>query len=340
MYPLVSIVVPVYNVERYIRKCLESLCNQTFNEIEILVVDDGSTDKSCEICDEIAEVDSRVRVFHLANGGVARARNYGIEKAIGKYIAFSDSDDIMANNFVESAVFLMDDKEYVSCAFETINEKNQKRKIDYMTSYGQEVSCIEYLKQMCNYQAGAYWGANWGKLYKADIIKMHNIKFESNVNFAEDFRFNLEYLKYVNKIALIHNPVYYYRIDTNGSLSKKSRNISVYWQEYFELYHRYKELYITHGIFEETQVKLSTFLVEMYVMVIRQGIYYENMRVKDITAICQKIERNQEVQKAASYHNEMVGRSRYYAKLLSHNKGIVIAIILSIIKRIRAWINI
>lgn len=335
MYPLVSIIVPVYNVERYIRKCLESLCNQTFKEIEIIIVDDGSTDKSCEICDEVAKIDSRVHVYRLANGGVARARNFGIEKAIGKYISFSDSDDIMATDFVENAVSLMKNKEYISCAFETINEKKQKKKFDYMSSYGEAVSCIEYLKHMCNYQAGAYWGANWGKLYKSEIIKIHNIRFEPNINFAEDFRFNLEYLKYVNMIGLIHTPVYYYRIDTNGSLSKKSRNISVFWQEYFELYHRYKELYIAHGIFEEMQIKLSMFLIEIYVMVIRQGIYYENMKVKDIAAICQKIERNQEVQKATSYHNEMGGRSQYYAKLLLHNKGIIIAIILSMIKKFK-----
>ncbi|MGM9536202.1 MAG: glycosyltransferase family 2 protein, partial [Intestinibacter sp.] len=86
--PEISIIVPIYNVEKYLRKCIESIQKQTFDNIEIILVDDGSTDNSSKICDDFANRDKRIKVFHLENGGVSRARNYGMDKAIGKYIMF------------------------------------------------------------------------------------------------------------------------------------------------------------------------------------------------------------------------------------------------------------
>lgn len=329
MSPLVSIIIPVYNVERYIKACLESLCEQTYKEIEIIVIDDGSTDASGTICDEIAKKDSRVLVFHLSNGGVAKARNYGISMAKGKYLTFSDSDDTVVNNFIEQSVSLIKDADYVSGAFKTVNDRAEESIIDYMLEYDETVDCTEYLKKMAEYQAGAYWGANWGKLYKSSIIKEHNLRFESNVGFAEDFRFNLEYLKYVNKIALIHNPVYYYRVDTSGSLSKKRRNPEIYWQEYLELYRRYKNLYSTKGIFESVQVKLSRFLIEAYVSAVRQGVYNENIKLSELIALCKKLDNDSQVRAAANLYKKMTGKTYLYASLIFHHFGKILPIILT-----------
>ena len=329
MSPLVSIIIPVYNVERYIKACLESLCEQTYKEIEIIVIDDGSTDASGTICDEIAKKDSRVLVFHLSNGGVAKARNYGISMAKGKYLTFSDSDDTVVNNFIEQSVSLIKDADYVSGAFKTVNDRAEESIIDYMLEYDETVDCTEYLKKMAEYQAGAYWGANWGKFYKSSIIKEHNLRFESNVGFAEDFRFNLEYLKYVNKIALIHNPVYYYRVDTSGSLSKKRRNPEIYWQEYLELYRRYKNLYSTKGIFESVQVKLSRFLIEAYVSAVRQGVYNENIKLSELIALCKKLDNDSQVRAAANLYKKMTGKTYLYASLIFHHFGKILPIILT-----------
>lgn len=328
MRPLVSIIIPVYNVERYIKACLESLCEQTYQEIEIIAIDDGSTDLSGDICDKIAKKDSRVSVFHLPNRGVAKARNYGIEIAKGEYFAFADSDDVVAYNFIEQAVLAIKNVDYVSCAFKTVSDKAEECLVDYMLEYGVSVNCTEYLKKMAEYQAGAYWGANWGKLYKTSIINEHNIRFEPNVGFAEDLRFNLEYLKYVDKVALIHNPVYYYRVDTSGSLSKKGRNPEIYWQEYLELYRRYKDLYIMNGIFEDVHIQLAKFLIEAYVSVIRHGISCKNIKFRDIVTLCKKLDNDSEVQTATALYKKMTGRTRLYANMIFHNNGKIIAIIL------------
>lgn len=335
MNSLVSVIIPVYNVAPYVVNCLESLRRQTYKEIEIIVIDDGSIDGSGTICDDIAEQDNRISVFHLSNGGVSRARNYGMDKANGEYFAFADSDDIVADDFIERAVLAIQNAEYVSGAFQTINEKNETANIDYMSDFSETVVCSEYLKKMSGYQAGAYWGANWGKLFSADIIREHNIRFESEVGFAEDYRFNLEYLKYVNIVSLIHVPVYYYRIDTRESLSKKRRDLNVFWKEYFELYHRCEALYRVHGIYDEVQVNLAIFLIEAYVAVMRHGIYYKKMSLADAIVMCRNLDNVPEVQKAARLYKEMIGRSRYYANMIYHHNGKFVAITLMIFKIIK-----
>ena len=98
---LVSIIVPIYNTEEYIDKCVESIINQTYKEIEIILIDDGSTDNSPILCDKWEEKDKRIHVIHLKNGGVSRARNIGLKNANGKYISFIDSDDYVESNFIE-----------------------------------------------------------------------------------------------------------------------------------------------------------------------------------------------------------------------------------------------
>lgn len=333
---LVSIIVPIYNVEKYLEDCVKSILNQSYKNIEVLLIDDGSTDLSGQIIDRIAETDNRVGVFHLENGGVAKARNYGINHATGKYLAFADSDDIMTSQFIEKAVHVIKNADYVSCAFETINERNEGRLIDYMAAYGESVACSDYLKKMIEYQAGAYWGANWGKLYISEIIKNNQIQFEPNVNFAEDFRFNIRYLMCVHNISLIHEPVYYYRVDTSESLSKKTREPMKYWEEYHELYNRYQELYFFHGVSAEMQSGISKFLIGAYVEVLRECVYSGKMRLKEVTKICEFLDSNEDVQRAANMCIKLHGRVGKYAKLISRHYGKVIAVLMkteSIIKR-------
>ena len=190
---MVSVIVPVYNAEKYIEKCVMSILSQTYGDIEVLLIDDGSTDQSGHIIDNIAKTDSRISVLHTENRGVAKARNCGIAQSKGEYIAFLDSDDQMDAHFIEKAISAIKDSDYVSCAFKTFDENSELALIDYMTTFSDSVSIKEYLHEMLKFQAGAYWGANWGKLYNSQIIKHYQIQFEPDVQFAEDFRFNLSY---------------------------------------------------------------------------------------------------------------------------------------------------
>lgn len=334
---LVSVIIPIFNAEMYLIDCIESIINQTYENLEIILVDDGSCDKSGAICDAFAVRDNRIKVHHLKNGGVAKARNLGLKYAKGRFIAFSDSDDLMERDFIEKAVTAIQDADYVSCAFNTINANGEKHLIDYMDRFGVKVTYNEYLERMLDYQAGAYWGANWAKLYHNQLIQDHKIRFESNVAFAEDFRFNLEYLKYVRKIALIHFPVYDYRIDTDGSLSKKQKNIEQYWDEYLELYHRYIELYSSHEILEQYQNKLSAFLVDSYVSVIQEGVYNGSLKWKSIACLCKTFDCKLEIKEAASYYRGMKGRTKWFARLISYKNWRAIAFFLILAKKFRNW---
>ena len=334
---LISVIIPVYNSERYVEECVKSILAQTYSNLEIIVVDDGSTDESSMVCDKVAKTDTRMLVFHLPNGGVAKARNFGLDQAKGKYVAFVDSDDIVEENFIERAVQGMNGAEYVSAAFQTFNKRKKVSDVDYMKNRGDIVTCREYLKIMSSYQAGAYWGANWGKLFLLRIIKENNIRFESNIAFAEDFRFNIEYLKYVNFISLLHNPSYFYRIDTNESLSKQKRDIDTFWKEYLTLYKRCVELYSIHGIAEEVEINAAMFLINAYIAVIRQGICCEDMRLSDAIALCRRLAQCPELQSAAGMNKRMKGKTRYCAYLISHNHSALIAVVLSIKQQLKLW---
>lgn len=141
--PMISIVVPVYNVEKYLNRCIESIINQTFNNIEIILVDDGSTDSSGNICDEYKKIDSRIKVIHKENGGLSDARNVGIENACGEWIGFVDSDDYIAENMYEQLYCLIRkyNADIAICGVKDIYEGNaiiQNKKIEEFACSGKE----------------------------------------------------------------------------------------------------------------------------------------------------------------------------------------------------------
>ena len=166
MNELVSIVVPVYRVEEYLDECINSIINQTYNYIEIILVDDGSPDKCPEICDNYAKNDKRIKVIHKENGGLSDARNFGIPHATGEYIAFLDSDDYVEPNtyktMYEKAV--QENSDYVECDF--IWEYPDKSNIDTRDYYFGKREMLEKVRVVA-----------WNKLIKRDIIVNNNIKF-------------------------------------------------------------------------------------------------------------------------------------------------------------------
>lgn len=322
---LVSVIIPVYNAEKHIGSCIESIQNQTYKHMEIIIVNDGSTDNSGTICDCIAEKDTRIKVYHTPNSGVAAARNWGIRRAHGEIIAFSDSDDLYETDFLEKSMKLIENAEYFSGAFLTISDCNRVELVDYMKEKNELVSIDTYLRRMLDFQAGAYWGANWGKLYYKNIIDEYNIEFESGVQFAEDFRFNLEYLKYVKQVAISHSPIYKYRVDTVNSLSKKKRNSRIYWQEYYELFKRYIALYSRHNMRQMYNAKIYEFLVRAGQIVLRDGIYSNDLKIRTAIKLSNEIAETSEIQNATKYIFDMGTKEKRVLRLLTnHRKSILI----------------
>ena len=210
---LVSVIIPVYNVQEYLLKCVESVINQTYANIEIILIDDGSKDKSGEICDKLAERDQRIRVIHTENKGVSTARNTGLSIAVGEYVTFVDSDDTVNEKFVEELYAAFDSSvDMTVCAFNRVDKDGNIKSIQ-----GKEgVLCVldreEALETM--FYGKLFAGHSWNKMFKK--AKLNNLMFRTDIAVYEDLLFCSEYLLKSDKVKYIPNPLYDY-YDREGS---------------------------------------------------------------------------------------------------------------------------
>lgn len=221
---MVSIIIPVYNVEQYISQCIESIFAQTYTDFELILINDGSTDKSGEICDNYAKKDSRIHVFHKKNGGVSSARNVGIEHATGEWINFIDSDDWISPDYLEKLMqnTLIADLTFWGFTIHNPDDSQTTYKPSEQSAYGRKniESVLAYLKQ--NQQQIEYLGYTWNKLFKTSIIKEKNIRFIENLSTREDEVFTLSYANYINSIKVKSSLSYNYRNLNSGLTHKKN----------------------------------------------------------------------------------------------------------------------
>lgn len=224
--PNISIIVPVYNVEKYLVKCLDSLLLQTYSDFEVILVDDGSPDNSGKICDLYAKKDSRIRVIHQKNSGPGPARNVGIQVASGKYITFTDADDWVAPQMLEKAVYYLENKEFDFVMYGneaiTYNESETKVvKTEIWAPQKQEYHSAEACRDaFCNILFSTSFNTPWNKLYKTSIVKEHGIVFPK-LKRAQDAIFNMEYYKHIRSFCIIPDVLYYFRQNTNNKIWSK-----------------------------------------------------------------------------------------------------------------------
>ena len=227
---LVSVVVPVYNVEKYLRQCLDSVVNQTYRNLEILVVDDGSTDGSGEICDEYAEKDDRIVVFHTENRGLSAARNYAIDRENGEYIAFLDSDDWFEEDavkrFLDVAITIYADivacrfyQEYLNGTDESLGSKEP------FVAEGEEILKSVVLEHKISNDV-------WNKFYKANLF--HSIRYPEGRIF-EDYATTYRLLQESQRLAYIPDCLIHYRNRVNSLSNIHSmKSLVDYWIVYHE----------------------------------------------------------------------------------------------------------
>jgi glycosyltransferase involved in cell wall biosynthesis len=216
---ILSIIIPVYNVEKVLSRCVESILNQTFKYFELILVDDGSQDNSNNICDYYAKLDCRVRVIHKENGGASSARNSGLKVASGRYIQFVDADDYLEPNMCGVLInnIEINKSDLVICGLRIISNNKKillpSLKIPYLNLHEGYKEFIElYSKDLLN--------SPCNKLYKRDKI---NTTFVDDLSLGEDLIFNLSYLKGVEAITCIPDILYNYVYDNSDSLTKKVR---------------------------------------------------------------------------------------------------------------------
>lgn len=235
--PAISVIVPVYNTERYLRRCIDSILAQTFTDFELLLIDDGSTDTSPAICDEYAQRDPRVRVFHKPNGGVSSARNLGLDNALGEWISFVDADDWVDDAYFEKLI-----KKSIS----------QKADIVFCDSYF-EYPDKQLIHQHYNWEKQgdeglaefitSTWTCIWGSIQKRSLYVIHNLQSPPNICYCEDFHLVVRLCYYASIIAKVSEPLYHYRQQASSvmhNLNQKTQNDEI--QAYSEIINFFKIL--------------------------------------------------------------------------------------------------
>ena len=214
---LLSVIIPVYNAAPYLRQCIESLLDLANADLELILVDDGSNDESGKICDEYAEKDARVRVFHQQNAGASVARNVGLEHACGQWISFVDADDWVESNYFEP---LAENHEMADIIFfplkEIFTNGQVVRRCPYPAIEDSRVRIEQVLFDLKYGSIGDIFGWTVAKFFKSSIIREHNIRFVSNLVFREDEIFTMDICRYVRSVCVWDKPLYNYRIMNSG----------------------------------------------------------------------------------------------------------------------------
>lgn len=264
MEPMVSVIVPVYNAEKSIRRCAESVLNQGFRDFELLLIDDGSKDRSGAICDELAGGDPRVRVIHKENTGVSDTRNLALDQARGKYIQFLDSDDWITPDATSLLVRAAEENrcDLVISDFYRVVGGRLSHKGDIETDG--VLSLEEFAGFMMENPADFYYGVLWNKLFRRDIIEAYGLRMDKTISWCEDFMFNLEYLRHTGTIYALRVPIYYY-VKTKGSLASQGLSITKTIRMkrlVFEYYHDFYKSVLTEEDYEKNRLSVYRFLVD------------------------------------------------------------------------------
>lgn len=253
--PTVTVIVPVYNAEKTLRRCLDSIRSQTWQALEVLLVNDGSTDGSRGICREYCEKDAR---FHLIdkeqNSGVADSRNRAIAAATGKYLQFADSDDWLRSNATE---LMAEAAEKYGCElvvagfYRVLERRIYTHKALFMEG---KVSRERFVEGLMRAPANYYYGVLWNKLFRTDIVRLQKIACPDDLDWCEDTSFNLSYLSHTKYVMVLPEPVYFYT-KQKGSLSSVGKVLPDVMSTKVQVFDRYKDLYRTTQLKSKNALK-------------------------------------------------------------------------------------
>ena len=255
---LISVVIPVYNAEEFLDRSIKSVISQSYDNWELLLIDDGSKDNSRRICDCYAAKDKRIKVFAKENGGSAAARNFGVQQSKGEFIFFLDADDLIEPNALELllAEYEKNETDLVMANFSKLNPDGKivKQNVSFHPDYGpfkgdKKILSVKesanFVRHFLKHPSNHLVSYCWARLYKSSIIKEYNIKADDDMKLFEDFVFNLEYMKHTKNIVFVNESVYTYVMHDNhvsvsmGILNGDSliHDMNIFWkkvEEYFE----------------------------------------------------------------------------------------------------------
>lgn len=250
---LVSVIIPVYNAEKYINQCIDSIIDQTYKNLQIIIVNDGSTDNTPEICEEYCKKDGRIEFYNKKNGGVSSARNYGISKSYGKWVLFIDSDDWLEINTIEQCMNHLQNGEYDICFIGYkacysergiqqifVEDKIKVVEIEKKDFQSFQENILNRDRKVC-VNRKLIKLASAGKMYRRDLIVQNNIYFPESINNGEDAVMNLYAYYYAKKGICIEKELYCYRQHNESETHKLNMNIEKCMDELFDLERQFVE---------------------------------------------------------------------------------------------------
>lgn len=300
---MISIIVPVYNCIESLKYCVQSIQQQTYMNWKLVLVDDGSTDGAAGLCDQLAEMDSRIEVIHKPNGGVSSARNAGIDAAIGEYITFCDSDDYLEPDYFAALLQTAEsnpDCGHIWCCFQTVTGYQKENAVP---NYSAAEAVQRYTLQ--DYMTLHEMWLDAGpcnKLYRSDIIKSSGVRFPEDLSLGEDWLFNLAYIDASknDRIAVITKPLYNYVRENDESLDSKYRS------DLLDIYHRLNNACLTHlqkwGVSDAQMAKFFDSRFYLYERVLRN-----TMRALD-KSLSEKIRWNNAFLRSAEFREALETR--------------------------------
>ena len=222
--PRISIIIPVYNAAQYLTQCLDSIISQEEKDYELLLIDDGSADGSRRICEKYASRNSNIHYLYKKNGGVSTARNLGLDHAQGEYICFVDADDWVEPSYLQTLISCTQQKNPADIIYFGVNFIQQEGTVESATPVPCKcegrASAEERLYQLRYVDKHELFGFTWDKMFKADIIRQHNLRFAENISFREDELFTFSYCQFINTLQVIATPLYNYRMNSVGLTSR------------------------------------------------------------------------------------------------------------------------
>ena len=284
--PLVSVILPVYNAQNHLARCINSICGQSYQALEIIIINDGSKDQSLPVCEEFQQKDSRILLVDKANSGVSDTRNLGLTLATGKYVQFVDSDDYIDPDYTASLVEAAETHhaDLVIAPYkmvipagvskpEQVLEKIQDDLGGMRVSRPPEVREYGFLpegvydkdtfaRRLMDKPASYFYSVLWNKLYRRDLLVEHDVRFTSEMRWAEDLVFNMQYIQFADTFVSIAKAGYSY-VQNPQSICHTQINPAAIVQNKIQVFRYYKDLYTRLGMYEQVRPQLYKFLIDI-----------------------------------------------------------------------------
>ncbi len=262
--PTVSVVIPAYNAEKTLRRTLECVLNQTLSALQVILVDDGSTDSTAAIARNMAEKDPRLTVISRENLGISSTRNAGLLLCKGKYIRFVDADDTLPADSMEKMVRRaeQDGADLVIGGYDQYF--GERRSFHNLADRNDTVACNEMMNHLCGHANSYFYGVLWNKLFLRELAEQQECRFQEDLTWGEDFAFVMDYLRGVTRVAFMKDSLYDYRRSANSATVKQVLDCVKHPAENTrikgELYRHLKDMYRARGLYDQYRKKLWMYL--------------------------------------------------------------------------------